>query len=310
MKHTDFTDDAKTLIDFVDTTGPTGGGDFPEAYEYVLQKVQDLDWQSNNARCLVMIGDATPHAVNENPFKIDWKKEAKKLHEMGVSIYSVQCLDFGSPLASKFWRELAKITEGYHLKLDQFSFIKDFMLAVCYKQVDEAKVENLQEEMEERMGGLPNNVRLAFDRLLGNAPAIGEKDEKFEYTDVDGDDEEDDGAELLSVPPARFQILHVEEDTSIKNFVQEMGLIFEKGKGFYQFTKPEDIQPNKEVVLRKRGTGELFAGRRARRLAGIPDEKTRVKPTNIPDYDVFVQSTSYNRKLIGGTEFLYEVPKI
>ena len=35
--------------------------------------------------------------------------------------------------------------------------------------------------------------------------------------------------------------------------------------------------------------------------------KHRLKPADLPDYMVFVQSTSYNRKLIGGTKFLYEV---
>jgi hypothetical protein len=33
----------------------------------------------------------------------------------------------------------------------------------------------------------------------------------------------------------------------------------------------------------------------------------RIKPSNLEKYSVFVQSTSANRKLIGGTKFLYEV---
>jgi len=33
----------------------------------------------------------------------------------------------------------------------------------------------------------------------------------------------------------------------------------------------------------------------------------RIKPASLEKFVVFVQSTSYNRKLISGTRFLYEV---
>ena len=36
-------------------------------------------------------------------------------------------------------------------------------------------------------------------------------------------------------------------------------------------------------------------------------ENARINPTDLEKYTVFVQSTSVNRKLIGGTSFLYEV---
>ena len=53
---------------------------------------------------------------------------------------------------------------------------------------------------------------------------------------------------------------------------------------------------------------QTFSGDKAREIAGIPIGVTaRVKPEILKKYQVFVQSTSYNRKLIGGTKFLYEV---
>ncbi|CDN15770.1 Conserved domain protein [Richelia intracellularis] len=43
-------------------------------------------------------------------------------------------------------------------------------------------------------------------------------------------------------------------------------------------------------------------------MLGLPEGSTvRIKPNNSEKYVVFVQSTSANRKLIGGTRFLYEV---
>ncbi|WP_293114559.1 hypothetical protein [Okeania sp. SIO1I7] len=57
-----------------------------------------------------------------------------------------------------------------------------------------------------------------------------------------------------------------------------------------------------------RTTGDLFEGESAREILGLPHDTTvRIKPNNLEKYVVFVQSTSVNRKLIGGTRFLYEV---
>jgi hypothetical protein len=57
-----------------------------------------------------------------------------------------------------------------------------------------------------------------------------------------------------------------------------------------------------------RKTGDLFEGEAAREILGLPEGSTvRIKPNNLEKYMVFVQSTSANRKLIGGTKFLYEV---
>jgi hypothetical protein len=105
---------------------------------------------------------------------------------------------------------------------------------------------------------------------------------------------------------AKYQVLDVDEDTSIKNFVESKGLRFKTGKGYYEFTKTESIGPNKDVVLMKRDTGELYEGKEARKIIGLSDENKKYKPSEFRDYRVFIQSTSYNRKLISGTGFLYE----
>jgi hypothetical protein len=69
------------------------------------------------------------------------------------------------------------------------------------------------------------------------------------------------------------------------------------------------IQPQKEIVLMDRVTGELYEGEVARTIVGIKknEERSKIKPSDIPKYRVFIQSTSPNRKLIGGQGFLYEV---
>ena len=44
-------------------------------------------------------------------------------------------------------------------------------------------------------------------------------------------------------------MLDVDERCDIRSFVQDNGLIFKPGRGFYEFTKPEKISDKKEVVL-------------------------------------------------------------
>jgi hypothetical protein len=57
-----------------------------------------------------------------------------------------------------------------------------------------------------------------------------------------------------------------------------------------------------------RKTGDLYSGARARELLGLPPGETvRIRPASLEKYVVFVQSTSANRKLMGGSKFLYEV---
>ena len=71
MKFVDLTNESQKIVDFINDVGDTGGGDYPEAYEYVLREVQKLSWNSDSMRALVMIGDAYPHDKNDNPEKID-----------------------------------------------------------------------------------------------------------------------------------------------------------------------------------------------------------------------------------------------
>ncbi len=105
--------------------------------------------------------------------------------------------------------------------------------------------------------------------------------------------------------------MEVEEDEPIKQLVIRNGAHFQKGKGFYQFMKPEEVQSYKEIVLMDKTTGDMFTGDRARELAGIKDhvKGKKQQPPPSDKWTMFIQSTSYNRKLISGTKFLYEAAK-
>jgi hypothetical protein len=101
----------------------------------------------------------------------------------------------------------------------------------------------------------------------------------------------------------QFRLLDVERDGRIDEFVESnLNRPYKLGEAYYQLMKPETIQPQKKIaILAKSG---VYIGDEARSLLGLPDYHIRVQPSSFPDYKIFVQSTSVNRKLIGGTQLL------
>jgi len=289
IKHLELTDDAARIIKFVETVGPSGGGDAPECYELVLHEARDHHpWTAGATKCLVLIGDDVPHPPAQNPQKLNWRDEAAALAREGITVYGVQALNRG--YAKSFYEGIAKITGGFHVPLDQFSYITDMVLAVCYRQQGTEQLEAYEKEVTTQ-GRMNRGLGRIFSTMLGKAPAVTAAE-----------------ADLKSVPPGRFQALDVDVDAPIKKYVEDNGLAFKKGRGFYEFTKPETIQGYKEIVLMDRVSGDLFAGEKAREMLGLSSGETaKIRPTDLTKYAVFVQSTSVNRVLQGKTRFLYEV---
>ncbi|MBW4425857.1 MAG: VWA domain-containing protein [Nostoc desertorum CM1-VF14] len=280
--------DVDAICDFVQNVEPTGGGDAPECYELVLHESQSLSWSKSATKSLVLIGDDIPHPPAHNPKKLNWRKELDKLAEAEITVYGVQALN--RPHATPFYQELAEKSGGFHISLDQFSYISDLFLAVCYQQSSNDQLQAYEQEVIEQ-GRMSRGLNKIFNTMMNR--------EATSYYE---------SADLRAVSPGRFQILEVEQDISIKAFVLENGLSFKVGRGFYEFTKTETIQAQKEIILMDRATGDLFEGGAAREMLGLPMDATiRIKPSNLEKYVVFVQSTSANRKLIGKTRFLYEV---
>jgi len=292
------TKDEAAISKFVKTVDSTYGGDAPECYELVLHEARTFDWKSGRNKVLVLIGDDVPHGPTyaQNTKKIDWRNELGLLLEAGVHVYAVQAL--GRRHATNFYQEVAKRTGGFHLELNQFSHIRDLILAICYKQQGDEALQNFERSVE-HSGRMNRSLDKVFSTLLGR-----EISSSFSGQRGDG---------LVPVHAARFQVLDVDKNTDIKSFVEANGATFKKGRGFYEFTKSVEIQDHKEVILQERATGDMFSGREAREILGLPGYGTvTVSPQSVPQlrdgtYTAFVQSTSNNRKLLAGTKFLYEM---
>ncbi|HEX8698081.1 MAG TPA: vWA domain-containing protein [Myxococcaceae bacterium] len=287
-KSLDLTDDKDAIVRFVERVQPTGGGDAPECYELVLHQAQKLSWTAGYTKAFVLIGDDVPHGPSQNPRKLDWRKEVSALGSLGIPVYGVQALNRRH--ATPFYKELAQKSGGFHISLDQFAYITDTLLAICLKQSGDMKLQAYETEVAKE-GRMSRGLNSVFNTMLKReTPAV--------YASTD----------LRAVAPGRFQFLDVDANTPIKDFVTENGLKFKPGRGFYEFTKTETIQGRKEIVLMDRKTGDLFSGEGAREMLGLPPGETvRIRPANLEKYVVFVQSTSNNRKLMGGSRFLYEV---
>jgi len=291
-KMLDFSANPDVICDFVRHVEPTGGGDAPECYELVLHEARTATWSAGKSKVLVLIGDDVPHGPEYpmNAKGLDWRNELGLLMEAGINVYAVQAL--GRRHATAFYREMAERTGGFHLELNQFANVVDTIMAVCYKQDGDDRLLQFESELV-GAGRMNRQVDKVIGTMLGR-----EGSERF--TSSIGD--------LGAVSDGRFQVLEVDEDMAIKKFVEENGLAFKKGRGFYEFTKRVKVQDYKEVILQDLKTGDLFTGDKARQIAGIEVGVTcDVSPSDCPGYRVFIQSTSYNRKLVAGTKFLYEV---
>ena len=111
----------------------------------------------------------------------------------------------------------------------------------------------------------------------------------------------DSSADFLRVP--------VSKDGEIRTLVEAAlgaGGTYQKGRGYYELSKPELVQENKQLAIIESASGRIYTGDAARSLLGLPvGERCRVKPGDHGGFSIFVQSTSVNRRLVAGTTLLY-----
>jgi hypothetical protein len=100
-----------------------------------------------------------------------------------------------------------------------------------------------------------------------------------------------------------------DNDVEIRPFVEGRlnGKPMLKGAGFYQLTKTEPtVQATKKILIRDKSTSAIYFGAAARQMLGLPTYgNVRLAPGNHGNFDIFIQSTSVNRKLASGTSLVY-----
>lgn len=108
---------------------------------------------------------------------------------------------------------------------------------------------------------------------------------------------------------ASVKIAEVDQSNAgkqIRDFCNSAFGVYVKGKALYQLTKPETVQEYKEIAVRSKADGKIYKGQAARVMLGLPTSGSiRLYPGKMGDFELYVQSTSVNRKVVGGTRVLY-----
>lgn len=314
----DLSSSVQDVSDFIMNVGPTHGGDAPECYEKVLfESRTQMNWQAGREKIVVMIGDDVPHLVGYT-FKglkndINWRNELSLLVEAGIHVYGVHCMPGIRSHSKTFYKEIANTTKGYYITLDQFASITDLIMGICYRQMGVDALDKFEKEITSSGRG-SRNLRDSFRTLKDLAPIKDDSEYGIPKTfSMDGT--------LIPVPAGRFQVIPVDDHPNpklmeIRHFIERQGIMFKPGRGFYELVKPVEVQQYKEILLVNRRTGDIYNGPQVRVILGLSPQTDvkrggpieRLKPVSLETYKVFIQSTSFNRKLIPGTDLMYEVP--
>jgi len=112
----------------------------------------------------------------------------------------------------------------------------------------------------------------------------------------------------LSEITGQVMFLQAPKEYKIRELIIDSGQPWIKGAAFYQLIKTEKkVQDYKLVALRVKTSGKVYCGQDAREMLGIGGVQgtVRLHPGDHGKFDVFIQSTSINRKIPAGSEVLY-----
>jgi hypothetical protein len=147
----------------------------------------------------------------------------------------------------------------------------------------------------------------AFKQYYTNLKSGVKSTDKF-YTDVANISVSEIKAALVDIS-SQVNVWNVPVTVAIKPFCEANlnGQPMTKGAAFYQLTKTEDeVQDYKQIAIREKTSGAVYTGPAARDMLGLPQYgMARVAPGDHGNYDIYIQSTSINRKLPKGTSLLY-----
>lgn len=82
---------------------------------------------------------------------------------------------------------------------------------------------------------------------------------------------------------------------------------YQIGRAFYQLSKPEKVQAEKVLIIKDKKTNKYYYGNNdIKNILGLPsNQSVKIEPENLSSYEIYVQSTSTNRKLVRGTNIIY-----
>lgn len=165
---------------------------------------------------------------------------------------------------------------------------------------------NIQEwdQSEQGMSASTASTKSAFRGYFAARASGAKSTDKF-YVDTNNVTLKEVKANLVDISKevTVYEVDAVWDGHQIRDFVNEQGVTFTKGCAFYQLVKTESVQEYKQIAVRDSATGAVYSGFAARDLLGLPHTgEVKVAPAMQQNgkYEIYVQSTSVNRKLTKG----------
>ena len=117
---------------------------------------------------------------------------------------------------------------------------------------------------------------------------------------------------LTEIQSDKVKLWTVDKEIDVTSFIEEKGHKLTLGALYYKLTKKEKVQAYKEIVLQPLKEKKYFVGKNeARTMLGLPcGGDIMIEPGNSGNFNIYVQSTSVNRKLVRGTEVLYRLDMV
>lgn len=112
---------------------------------------------------------------------------------------------------------------------------------------------------------------------------------------------------------SRYEIVTAPRTMTMSNLCLSLviNLSLTGGVGYYLANSKESLPDGRVVIVRNKKTGEFiddFAKRGlVRKLLNLSENDMDLNPDRYPDYDIFVDSPSRNKKITAGQDFLYQV---
>lgn len=108
--------------------------------------------------------------------------------------------------------------------------------------------------------------------------------------------------QLVKKAKGEYKEIPVDKVQQIWELVEKnTGKPYKIGSAYYQLSKVEKLQADKEIAVMDKTNGNLYVGSHGRQLLNLPDHEVKVGPTMHKDYTLFIQSKSVNRKVMPGT---------
>jgi uncharacterized protein YegL len=161
-------------------------------------------------------------------------------------------------------------------------------------------------EWEQNIEGVRNlgsSISRGFSNYYGSRAAGHASTKGFFTTDLSKVKSSDVQKKLDDIRP-QVKIWEVPREVAIREFVEDKLGTYTLGSAYYQLSKDELVQGHKDVLVMKKGERPIYGGFQARQLLGLPSGDVKLRPGNHGAWDVFIQSTSVNRKLVRGTKLI------